>query len=42
MTITPFRSRIQPAPVGGGFAMDDYWVWCGSPAKGGRIGGRLT
>jgi hypothetical protein len=32
--ITPFRSRIKPAPVGGGFAMEDYWVWCGSPARG--------
>lgn len=25
-----FIERLAPAPVGGGFAMDDYWVWCGS------------
>lgn len=29
-----FISRLQPAPVGGGFAMDDYWVWCGSAVEG--------
>ncbi len=23
-----------PAPVGGGFQMDGYWVWCGSVVKG--------
>jgi hypothetical protein len=34
MKITPFRSRLQPAPRGGGFAMDGYWIWCGSCAKG--------
>jgi hypothetical protein len=32
--IKPFRSRLCPAVRGGGFAMEDYWVWCGSPAKG--------
>ncbi len=32
--ITPFRSRIKPAPVGGGFAMEEYWVWCGSVTAG--------
>lgn len=26
--------RIMPAPAQGGFAMDDYWVWCGSVIKG--------
>lgn len=26
--------HMLPAPVGGGFAMDDYWVWCGSVIKG--------
>ncbi|MFW6155594.1 MAG: glycoside hydrolase family protein [Planctomycetota bacterium] len=26
--------RIQPAPIGGGFAMDGYWVWCGSVIRG--------
>jgi len=26
--------RILPAPVGGGFAMDGYWVWCGSVIRG--------
>ena len=34
MKITPFRSRLQPAPRGGGFAMDGHWIWCGSCAKG--------
>lgn len=22
--------HMQPAPVGGGFEMEGYWVWCGS------------
>ena len=30
----PFISKLKPAPIGGGFAMDDYWVWCGSVIKG--------
>ena len=25
---------MLPAPVGGGFSMDDYWVWDGSVVKG--------
>lgn len=25
--------KMLPAPVGGGFAMDGYWVWCGSVVK---------
>jgi len=25
---------MLPAPVGGGFEMEDYWVWCGSVIKG--------
>ncbi len=29
-----FRYRLLPAPRNGGFAMDDYWVWCGSAIKG--------
>lgn len=29
-----FSSRLLPAPVGGGFRMDGYWVWCGSVIKG--------
>ena len=29
-----FRHRMRPAPVGGGFALPDYWVWCGSPIRG--------
>lgn len=29
-----FTDRILAAPVGGGFAMADYWVWCGSVAAG--------
>lgn len=32
--ITPFRSRLCPAVRGGGFSMENYWIWCGSPAKG--------
>lgn len=27
-------SIMKPAPVGGGFSMEDYWVWCGSVIKG--------
>jgi hypothetical protein len=30
----PFSQRLLPAPVGGGFAMDDWWVWCGSVVRG--------
>lgn len=26
--------RLLPAPVGGGFAMDGWWVWCGSVVHG--------
>lgn len=29
-----FVDRMMPAPVGGGFAMEDYWVWCGSVIRG--------
>ena len=28
-----FIDRLRPAPVGGGFAMEDYWVWCGSAIR---------
>lgn len=28
------QRHFMPAPLGGGFAMDDYWVWCGSVIKG--------
>ena len=31
---TPFSTRLLPAPVGAGFAMDDWWVWCGSVVRG--------
>jgi hypothetical protein len=31
---TAFADRVLPAPLGGGFAMADYWVWCGSVIKG--------
>ena len=27
-------AMIQPAPLGGGFAMDGYWIWCGSVIRG--------
>ncbi len=29
-----FRFRFEPAPKHGGFAMDDYWIWCGSAIRG--------
>jgi len=29
-----FAGRLEPAPAGGGFRMDDFWVWCGSVARG--------
>jgi hypothetical protein len=29
-----FIDRLMPAPLGGGFKMEDYWVWCGSVIKG--------
>ncbi len=28
------KKRMLPAPVGGGFRMEGYWVWCGSVIKG--------
>jgi hypothetical protein len=33
MTVA-FSSRLLPAPRHGGFAMDGYWVWCGSAIRG--------
>lgn len=27
------NNRLLPAPKQGGFAMDDYWIWCGSVIK---------
>lgn len=30
----PFTGKCLPAPVGGGFYMLDYWIWCGSVVKG--------
>ena len=29
-----FINRIGPAPVGGGYAMEGFWVWCGSVIRG--------
>ncbi|MBU7003930.1 MAG: glycoside hydrolase family protein [Theionarchaea archaeon] len=29
-----FIDRLLPAPVDGGFRMEDYWVWCGSCIRG--------
>lgn len=26
---------LLPAPIGGGFRLDGYWVWCGSAIRGG-------
>ena len=33
-----FIDRLMPAPVGGGFKMDGYWVWCGSAIKSHKDG----
>jgi len=29
-----FADKLLPAPLKGGFAMDGYWVWCGSAIRG--------
>ena len=29
-----FIERLRPAVKGGGFALEDYWVWCGSAIAG--------
>ncbi|MCC6581038.1 MAG: glycoside hydrolase family protein [Phycisphaeraceae bacterium] len=29
-----FMDRLGAAPVGGGFAMDNWWIWCGSVVRG--------
>jgi hypothetical protein len=29
-----FIDRLLPAPVGGGFRMEGYWIWCGSVVRG--------
>lgn len=29
-----FKDRMLPAPIGGGFRQEGYWVWCGSVIKG--------
>lgn len=26
--------RMLPAPLNGGFRMEDWWVWCGSAVRG--------
>lgn len=28
------QQLFLPAPIGGGFSMDGYWVWCGSVIRG--------
>ncbi len=28
------KERMLPAPVGGGFRMENWWVWCGSVVRG--------
>ncbi len=33
-TVRPFIDRLLPAPRHGGFALDDFWVWCGSAIRG--------
>lgn len=30
----PFFRRLHPAPVGGGFSLPGYWIWCGSVIRG--------
>lgn len=34
MNAVAFIDRLLPAPLGGGFALDDHWVWCGSVVRG--------
>jgi len=34
MQITSFQERIMPAPAGGGYRQEGYWVWCGSVTRG--------
>lgn len=34
MASPSFSDRLLPAPVGGGFQMDDHWVWGGSCIRG--------
>lgn len=29
----PFEGKLLPAPRGGGFRMDDYYIWCGSVVR---------
>ncbi|MEI6034747.1 MAG: hypothetical protein WCS65_10770 [Verrucomicrobiae bacterium] len=29
-----FAKRLLPAVVDGGFAMEGYWIWCGSVVRG--------
>ncbi len=28
------KEKMLPVPIGGGFRMEGFWVWCGSVAKG--------
>ncbi len=30
----PFARRLRPAVAGGGFALEGWWVWCGSAVRG--------
>lgn len=32
--ISSLQSRMLPAPCGGGFRMEGWWVWCGSVIQG--------
>ena len=34
MNPTAFQDRICPAPKGGGFRQEGYWVWCGLVVRG--------
>lgn len=34
MLTNPIYEKLSPAPVGGGFRMEGYYVWCGSVIKG--------
>ena len=31
--VQPFSGRLEPAVLGGGFELPDYWVWCGAPIR---------
>lgn len=34
MVQNPYQNALLPAPVGGGYSDQDYWIWCGSVVQG--------